>query len=69
MSKILALSLVLLPALPAFAARTLALATVIQNGSTKLLAGEPSVTVRAPKSSKLSRSLESGETYVPAIGT
>jgi hypothetical protein len=69
MRKIMAIALVLLPALPAFAARTLALSTVLKNGSTKLRAGESSLTVRAPKSSKLSRSLESSETYVPIAGT
>jgi hypothetical protein len=58
MRKILAYALVLLPALPALASgRTLALSTVIHNGTTKLKASESSITVRAPKGSKLSISL------------
>jgi hypothetical protein len=65
----LAFALVLLPALPALAGgRTLALSTMINNGSTKLHAGETVITVRAPKSSKLSRSMGDSDTFVPIAG-
>ena len=68
MRKILVYALVLLPALPALAGgRTLALSTVIKNGSTKLNAGETTITVRAPKASKLSVSI-GGSTYVTISG-
>ena len=69
MRKILAIALVLLPALPAFAARTLALSTVIAKKTTKLKSTEASITVRAPKGSKLSVALGASSTvYVPISG-
>jgi hypothetical protein len=69
MRRLLAFALVLLPALPALAgARTLALSTVITNGATKLHAGETSITVRAPKGTKVSQSVGASSLYVPIAG-
>jgi hypothetical protein len=69
MRKILCFSLVLLPALPAFAARTLNLSTVVGKGTLKLKSGESQVTIRAPKGQKLSRSMGGMTgTFVPISG-
>ena len=69
MRRLLAFALVLLPALPALAGgRTLALTTVVGNGSTKLNSGETSITVRAPKGTKLSQYQSAASLYVPMSG-
>ena len=69
MRQILCLALVLLPALPAFAARTMNLKTVADKGTVKLKAGESQITVRAPKGQKLSRSMGGMTgTFVPISG-
>ncbi len=70
MRRILVGLLVLLPALPAFAARTFAVDTLVKKGSLKLKAGETAITARAKLGTKVSKSL-AGSTgiYVPLHGT
>jgi hypothetical protein len=67
MRRVLAIALVLLPALPAFAAaRTLALATMVRRDPTQLRTGEETLTVKAAKNAKLSRwNGDAARTFVP----
>jgi len=64
MRRILAFALVLLPAMPVLAARTLNLGTVVDRGIIKLKAGEKHISVRAPKSNKISKNTATGN-YLP----
>lgn len=64
--RTLVASALVLFSLPAFAGgRTFALSTVVNNGSTKLKASESSVTVRAPRTTKVSQSFGGGNVFVP----
>jgi hypothetical protein len=55
MRRLIAFSLLLIPALPALAGgRTVALSTAVNKGELKLRARETTITVRAPKNAKLS---------------
>ncbi|MEO6953403.1 MAG: hypothetical protein ABI321_16500 [Polyangia bacterium] len=64
--RTLVASALVLFAVPAFAGgRTFALSTVVNNGSTKLKPSEASVTVRAPRTTKVSQSFGGGNVFVP----
>ncbi len=59
----------MLCALPAFAGgRTFSLSTMVANGSTALRDNEPSITVRAPRATKVSQSFGGNNVFVPLAG-
>ena len=65
MRTLLASALVLF-AVPAFAGgRTFTLSTVVTNGATTLKANEASITVRAPRTTKVSQSFGGNTVFVP----